>query len=136
MLTTESTKEVPVAANQMIRRKHRRRDLSYSAFTHFAPSDMIERFTSPTAVHLADVRGGSHAAPLDVHAWTGRCALSSATTTSRPHIATAGARRTRVSGMRLSVPRIERHLVVEVPLHSVSTMREPRNPGPRHALSG
>jgi hypothetical protein len=41
------------------------------------------------------------AAPLAVHVWTGRSALSAATTTARPHIATAGARRTRVSGMRL-----------------------------------
>jgi hypothetical protein len=42
----------------------------------------------------------SGAAPLAVRGWTGHSALSSATTTSRPHIATAGAYRTRVSEMR------------------------------------
>ena len=34
--------------------------------------------------------------------WTGRSALSIATTTPRPHFATAGAYRTRVSHMRLA----------------------------------
>jgi hypothetical protein len=42
------------------------------------------------------------AAPLAVRAWTGRSALSAATTTARPHFATAGTRHTRVSAMRLS----------------------------------
>jgi hypothetical protein len=46
-------------------------------------------------------------APLAVRVWTGRSALSAVTTTSRPHIATAGARRTRVSEMRLAAPRPE-----------------------------
>ena len=46
----------------------------------------------------------TRSAPLAVRVWTGRSALSAATTTSRPHIATAGARRTRVSEMRLAAP--------------------------------
>jgi len=41
---------------------------------------------------------------LGVGAWTGRSALTSATTTTLSHFATAGTRRTRVSEMRLSVP--------------------------------
>jgi hypothetical protein len=44
------------------------------------------------------------AAPLAVRVWTGRSALSAATTTHRPHFATAGTRHTRVSAMRLSAP--------------------------------
>ena len=42
------------------------------------------------------------AAPLDVRAWTGRSAVSSATDTLRPRIATAGTGRTRVSVARLA----------------------------------
>jgi len=41
------------------------------------------------------------AAPLNVRAWTGRSAVSSATNTARPPIATAGTGRTRVSVARL-----------------------------------
>lgn len=40
------------------------------------------------------------AAPLNVRAWTGRSAVSSATNTARPPIATAGTGRTRVSVAR------------------------------------
>lgn len=46
------------------------------------------------------------AAPLAVRVWTGRSALSAATTTHRPHFATAGTRHTRVSAMRLSAPHL------------------------------
>lgn len=60
--------------------------------------------TSPTIAGQTRVRFMSRSAPLAVRAWTGRSALSTATTTSRPHIATAGARRTRVSEMRLAAP--------------------------------
>lgn len=97
---------------------------------------MTERFMDPTALCVQNVCSGSRAAPLDVHAWTGRSALSSATTTPRPHIATAGARRTRVSAMRLSASRIDRQLAVGVPIRPVTTMLEPSNLGPFHALSG
>jgi hypothetical protein len=46
------------------------------------------------------------AAPLRVRAWTGRSAVSSATDTRRPRIATAGTHRTRVSVARLSRSRM------------------------------
>jgi hypothetical protein len=90
---------------------------------------------SPRATRIEDVRDVSRA-PLDVHAWTGRSALSSATTTPRPHIATAGARRTRVSAMRLFASRIVRPLVRGAPMRPVTTILEPRVLGPYHALSG
>ena len=45
-------------------------------------------------------------APLRVHAWTGRSAVSCATDTQRPRIATAGTGRTRVSVARLSGSRM------------------------------
>jgi hypothetical protein len=41
-------------------------------------------------------------ATIDVARWTGRSALSIATTTPRPHYATAGSYRTRMSHMRLA----------------------------------
>jgi hypothetical protein len=68
--------------------------------------------TSPTIARQIRARLLSRSAPLAVRAWTGRSALSTATTTSRPHIATAGARRTRVSEMRLAapIPRARRNL--------------------------
>jgi hypothetical protein len=97
---------------------------------------MAESFLIPAAAYLEGVRGGSRPAPLDVHAWTGRSALSSATTTSRPHIATAGARRTRVSEMRLLAARIVRSLLNGASIDSVRTVLEPRNPRPYHPLSG
>ena len=89
-----------------------------------------------TVACFDDVRGGSRPAPLAVHAWTGRSAISSATTTSRPHIATAGARRTRVSEMRLPAARIVRLLLNGASTDSVRTLLEPREPGRHHALSG
>lgn len=60
--------------------------------------------TTPTIARQIRPRFVLRSAPLAVRAWTGRSALSTATTTSRPHIATAGARRTRVSDMRLAAP--------------------------------
>jgi hypothetical protein len=66
-------------------------------------------------------RSGSRSAPLFVRAWTGRSALSSATSTPRPYIATAGERLTRVGAMRLSGP---------------ITISELRYPGPARAMRG
>lgn len=97
---------------------------------------MVESHTIATARYFGDVRGGSRPAPLDVHAWTGRSALSSATTTPRPHIATAGARRTRVSDVRLSAARVVRPLFHGAPTDSVRIVLEPRETGRHPALSG
>jgi hypothetical protein len=71
-----------------------------------------------------------------VNAWTGRSAMSPATTTLRPHIATAGARRTRVSQVRLLAARITRLLPNGASGDSARTMLEARAPGLHHALSG
>ncbi len=60
--------------------------------------------TNPTVANQKPECIVMHSAPLAVRVWTGRSALSAATTTSLPHIATAGARRTRVSDMRISAP--------------------------------
>ena len=97
---------------------------------------MAEFRTIATVTCFDDVRGGSRPAPLAVHAWTGRSAISSATTTSRPHIATAGARRTRVSEMRLLAARIVRPFLNGASSDSVRNLLEPRQPGRYHALSG
>ncbi len=43
--------------------------------------------------------------PSSVRSWTGRSAMTSATQTPRPHLATAGTRQTRVSAMRIAAPR-------------------------------
>ena len=43
--------------------------------------------------------------PSSVRSWTGRSAMTSATQTPRPHLATAGTRQTRVSAMRAAAPR-------------------------------
>ena len=96
---------------------------------------MADPHTIATTRYLDDVRGGSRPAPLDVHAWTGRCALSSATSTPRPHIATAGTRRTRVSAMRFLAARIVPSLHKRASAGSGST-RARREPGYYHALSG
>ena len=68
--------------------------------------------------------------------WTGRSALSSATTTPRPHIATAGERRTRVSGMRLHAAGIGPTLRIGASAISAAILLEPRVLGRDHALSG
>ncbi len=67
---------------------------------------------SQTAANQERARKVMRTAPLAVRVWTGRSALSIATTTTLPHIATAGARRTRVSDVRLSAlhPRVRRNL--------------------------
>jgi hypothetical protein len=64
----------------------------------------MEVSASPTVASQKRVRIVTRTAPLAVRVWTGRSALSAATTTSLPHIATAGARRTRVSEMRIAAP--------------------------------
>jgi hypothetical protein len=66
--------------------------------------EMSASVASPTDVRNEQQHAVVRAAPLAVRPWTGRSALSAATTTARPHIATAGARRTRVSEMRLHAP--------------------------------
>lgn len=57
-----------------------------------------------TNEHEGIRRAGLRAALFDVRDWTGRSAMISATSTTLPHIATAGTRRTRVSEMRSSAP--------------------------------
>ena len=98
--------------------------------------NMVESFTMATATPLERIRGGFRGATLAVHAWTGRSALSSATTTSRPHIATAGARRTRVSDVRLPAAGIVRPLRNGAATNSAVTLLKPRGTGASHALSG
>lgn len=61
-----------------------------------------------TVEYVQQSRADEAAMLLDVRAWTGRSALTSATTTALPHFATAGTRRTRVSEMRLSAPETSR----------------------------
>ena len=62
---------------------------------------MVEPVIRPHAPRLVARLRIVRAAPLDVHAWTGRSAVSAATNTVRPRIATAGTGRTRVSVARL-----------------------------------
>jgi hypothetical protein len=104
------------------------------ARTFISASDMTDRLASAATL------GGervcvSYAAPLGVRAWTGRSAVSAATTTARPHIATAGARGTRVSEMRLVGARIARVFHVGTPAHPVIAMSEP-SLRTHHAMSG
>jgi hypothetical protein len=80
--------------------------------------------------------GGFRPAVLDVRAWTGRSALSSATSTPRPHIATAGERITRVCAARLPASRIDRRRTNNASIAPVASVSEPRIPGRHHALSG
>jgi hypothetical protein len=62
---------------------------------------MVEPVIRPHAPRFVARLRIVRAAPLGVHAWTGRSAVSAATNTVRPPIATAGTGRTRVSVARL-----------------------------------
>jgi hypothetical protein len=81
-------------------------------------------------------RPRSGQAPLDVRAWTGHSALSSATSTPRPHIATAGERRTRVSGMRFPAIPVAMAFLDEKCLRSGHLNIRAQKPGRYQALSG
>jgi hypothetical protein len=61
---------------------------------------MQNAFSSLPLARMFSARKPFKGAPLNVHAWTGRSALSRVTTTPRPALATAGAGKTRVSEMR------------------------------------
>ena len=67
------------------------------------------------------------AAPLDVRAWTGRSAVSAATNTVRPRIATAGTGRTRVSVARLHRSRTWRQRAPRALARSVISPWKPRS---------
>jgi len=69
--------------------------------SHFWCDVMVEPVIRPHAPRFVARLRIVRAAPLDVHAWTGRSAISAATNTVRPPIATAGTGRTRVSVARL-----------------------------------
>jgi hypothetical protein len=71
---------------------------------------------------------------LGARAWTGRSALSSATSTPRPHIATAGERITRVGAARLAAGRLDRQHAASI--RAATSVSEPRRPGRDHASSG
>ena len=73
------------------------------------------------------------AATADVRAWTGRSAMSSATDSVRPRIATAGTGRTRVSVARFSRSRMGRCDASGTLTHPAITLRKPGSPdGPLH----
>jgi hypothetical protein len=100
-------------------------------------TDMEDVFTTALIARRARRRHALRAAPLDVRAWTGRSAVSSATTTLRPHIATAGARRTRVSAVRLSASRRRSAFAMRATtIRPGRTALEPRNVGQFSATSG
>lgn len=76
------------------------------------------------------------AAPLRVRAWTGRSAVSSATDTQRPRIATAGTGRTRVSVARLSRSRLQRMRTSTAHTQPVISLRKRRSPSHPRLISG
>jgi hypothetical protein len=80
--------------------ERRRRDSSFQR-SHSPVDAMVEPVIRPHAPRFVARLRIVRAAPLDVHAWTGRSAVSAATNTVRPPIATAGTGRTRVSVARL-----------------------------------
>ncbi len=100
-------------------------------------TDMEDVFTTALTTRRARGRHALRATPLDVRAWTGRSAVSSATTTLRPHIATAGARKTRVSAVRISASRCRSAIALRVATIGPGiTSLEPRNVGASSAASG
>jgi len=80
---------------------------------------MVEPVIRPHAPRFVARLRIVRAAPLDVHAWTGRSAISAATNTVRPPIATAGTGRTRVSVARLHRSRTWRQRVPRALARSV-----------------
>ena len=87
---------------------------------------MVEPVIHPHAPRLVARLRIVRAAPLAVHAWTGRSAVSAATNTARPPIATAGTGRTRVSVARLSRSRTWR-LAPRALARPVISPRKPRS---------
>jgi len=75
-------------------------------------------------------------APLRVQAWTGRSAVSSATDTQRPRIATAGTGRNRVSVARLSGSRMWLRRAPRTVARPVITHRKLRRIGHPRMISG
>jgi hypothetical protein len=88
---------------------------------------MVEPVIRPHAPRLMARLRIVRAAPLDVHAWTGRSAVSAATNTVRPPIATAGTGRTRVSVARLHRSRTWRQRVPRALARSVISFQKPRS---------
>ena len=80
--------------------------ICFSVRSRIRSDSMREPIIRPRALDSVRRPRILRAAPLRVRAWTGRSAVSSATDTQRPRIATAGTYRTRVSVARLSRSRM------------------------------
>lgn len=76
------------------------------------------------------------ATAADVRAWTGRSAMSPATDSVRPRIATAGTGRTRVSVARFPGSRMGRRDASSTLTHPAITSRKPGSQDDPHIVSG
>jgi len=97
---------------------------------------MVEPVIRPHAPRLVARLRIVRAAPLNVRAWTGRSAVSSATNTARPPIATAGTGRTRVSVARLHRSRTWHQLAPRALARSVISPSKPRSLAHPRIVSG
>ncbi len=97
---------------------------------------MITALINSTDARSMSSRLRSGQAPLDVRAWTGHSALSSATSTPRPHIDTTGERITRVSGMRFPASSARMDSPRETLRRSGYHHVRAQKPGRYQALSG
>ena len=97
---------------------------------------MVEPVFRPQAARLVARLRIVRAAPLNLRAWTGRSAVSSATNTARPPIATAGTGRTRVSVARLHRSRMWRRLAPRALARSVISSPKHRSLAHPRIVSG
>jgi hypothetical protein len=97
---------------------------------------MVEPVIRPHAPRFVARLRIVRAAPLDVRAWTGRSAVSAATNTVRPPIATAGTGRTRVSVARLHRSRTWRQRAPRALARPVISPPKPRSLAHPRIVSG
>ena len=97
---------------------------------------MVEPIIRPSVLHGVRRPRIMRAAPLRVRAWTGRSAVSCATDSQRPRIATAGTGRTRVSVARLSRSRPWLERVQRAHTQPVISLRKRRSPGNPRLIGG